>query len=269
MYNTTSQFIANARALKTALLISMIADKSIHIETGSAGSVPCVLDKPNQIILNRNFALQMVPADDTSASEPRFLKREMLGKRIGIVTNYDGLSAESTVPLEQCIMLDIRSDRVAALPQSIRERAAFSLSINMPPDAVVELINFVADGPEFDGDKIFALKAYAGTAARTSALLKQDIAAVLSATSESAEAYRLRLRAGVNVSGPGAPSRCAQDVFHVCCADAAIAGRTEFGKQDIIRLVPPVVAHRVDWTGASTAGHARSLTLIADLALSS
>ncbi len=46
MYNTTSQFIANARALKTALLTCLLVNESLRIETGSAGAVPCVLDKP-------------------------------------------------------------------------------------------------------------------------------------------------------------------------------------------------------------------------------
>ena len=36
MYNTTSQFIANARALKTALLTCLLVNESLRIETGSA-----------------------------------------------------------------------------------------------------------------------------------------------------------------------------------------------------------------------------------------
>jgi hypothetical protein len=269
MYQTTTQLISISRALKDALLLSLITDQSIHIETGSAGCVPLVLDKPNQIILNRHYALQMVPASEVQKPEARFLTRQFLGKRILIVTNYDGLAAQPKVPFEQCIMLDIRSDSVPALPQSIRARAAFSLSVSLPPDAVVELINYVTESAEFEGDKIFALKAFAGTAARTGGSFRQSIAAIVNSTREGTEEYQQRVKAGINASfGDGAPVRCTQDLFAACCADAAIRGRTEFGKEDIIRLIAPVVAHRISGTDGKAAGYGHELKKIAAWAVS-
>ena len=269
MYNTTSQFITSARALKGLLLISMITDQSIHIETGSAGSVPCVLDKPNKIILNRNFALQMVHADDNSVSEPRYLDRELLGKKIGIVTNYDDLPAKPVSPFGQCVMLDIRSDSVPPLPYGFRERACISLTTSLPPDSVVELIDYLTESAEFEGDKIFALKAYAGTAARTGGSLRQSIAAIVNSTREGAEEYQRRVKAGINASfGDGVPVRCIQDLFAACCADAAIRGRTEFGKEDIIRLIAPVVAHRISRTDGKAVGYGQELKKIAEWAVS-
>lgn len=269
MYNTTSQFITNARALKAALLISMITDKSIHIETGSAGSVPCVLDKPNQIILNRNFALQMVPGNEPPAAEARYLNRELLGKRIGIVTNYDGLPAQLDSPLGQCVMLDIRSDSVPPLAFAVRERACISLSISLPPDAVVELLNFVTEGPEFSDEAIFKLKAYAGTAARLGNRFRQEIGALVDSTKEGTEPHGKRVTAGFTTSfGNGASDRCYHDLFHVSCADAAVRGETEFGKQDVVRLIESVVAHRIAWSAGPSVGFRQALTKIADWALS-
>lgn len=269
MYNTTSQFITSARALKGLLLISMITDKSIHIETGSAGSVPCVLDKPNKIVLNGNFALQMVHADDNSASEPRYLERELLGKKIGIVTNYDELPAQPLSPLGQCVMLDIRSDSVPPIPYGWRERACISLSTSLPPDSVVELLNFVAESPEFSDEAIFKLKAYAGTAARLGERFRREISDLVHSTKEGTEPHGKRVKAGFTTAfGNGASERCYQDLFHVVCAAAAVRGETEFGKVDIVRLVDSVIAHRIDWSGAPTKGHRQALSRIADWSLS-
>lgn len=269
MYNTTSQFITSARALKGLLLIAMITDKSIHIETGSAGSVPCVLDKPNKIILNRNFAHQMVPADDTSASQPRYLDRELLGKKIGIVTNYDDLPAQPEAPFGQSVLLDIRSDSVPPLPYGFRERACISLSTSLPPDAVVELINFLTEGPEFSDEAIFKLKAYAGTAARLGNRFRQEIGDFVHSLKEGTEPQGKRVKAGFATSfGDGPSDRCYHDLFHVSCAAAAVRGETEFGKEDVVRLVESVIAHRIDWNGAPTKGYRQALTQIAEWALS-
>lgn len=268
MYNTTSQFITSARALKGLLLIGMITDKSIHIETGSAGSVPCVLDQPNKIILNRNFALQMVHADDNSASEPRYLDRELLGKKIGIVTNYDDLPAQPVSPLRQSVLLDIRSDSVPPLPYGLRERACISLSTSLPPDSVVELLNFVDESPEFSDEAIFKLKAYAGTAARLGERFRRQVSDLVHSTKEGTEPHGERVKAGFTTSfGNGASDRCYQDLFHVSCAAAAVRGETEFAKGDIVRLVESVIAHRIDWNGAPEAGYRQALSRIADWAL--
>ncbi len=269
MYQTTTQLISISRALKDALLLSLITDQSIHIETGAAGCVPCVLDKPNQIVLNRNYALQMVPGIEPPATDARSLNRKFLGKTIGIITNYDGLQAEPSRPFSQCVMLDIRSDSVPALPLPVRARAGFSLTVSLPPDAVVELINFVTESPDFSDENIFKLKAYAGTAARTSASLRQSIAAAVNSTREGTGEYKQRVKAGVNASfGDGAPVSCTQDLFAACCADAAIRGLTEFGKEDIIRLISPVVANRIAGTDGKAVASGQELRKIAEWAVS-
>ena len=103
MYNTTSQFIANARALKTALLTCLLVNESLRIETGSAGAVPCVLDKPNRIILNGNYAMQMVPADAPEPAE-RFLARQVIGNRIQVITNYDSPEAQAKAVRRECVI---------------------------------------------------------------------------------------------------------------------------------------------------------------------
>lgn len=266
MYQSTSQFIAAARTLKTALLTSLLVNESLRIETGGAGSVPCVIDKPNRIILNGHYALQMVPADAPEPGE-RFLQRQIIGGRIPVITNYDSAEAQAKVVGRECVMLDIRSDSVPMLPYSTRERAGMSVSVSLPPDAVVELLNYVMEGPEFEDSRFFALRAAAGTGFRTGAHFKDDIYALVRSTQPGTEEQTARLKAGFDASfGLGVSSYAMRGLLAICCGDAAVRGCTEFAKEDVLRLVEASFAHRIQFEDAAPGVKRQALSALPKIA---
>jgi len=266
MYQTSSQFIAAARSLKQALLTCLLVNESLLIETGSAGSVPCVIDKPNRIILNGGYALQMVPADAPEPA-PRYLARAPIGQRIPIITNYDSLEAQANVVGRECVMLDIRSDSVPPLPYSTRERAGMSIALGMSPDAVVELLNFVMEGSEFEDARFFALRAAAGTGFRTGARFKDDIYALVRSTQPGSDEQKARVKAGLDASfGLGVSGYAMRGLFAICCGDAAVRGGTEFTKDDVLRLVEASFAHRIQFEDASVGEQRRSLSALPKIA---
>lgn len=270
MYNTTSQFIASARTLKRALLTCLLVNESLRIETGSAGSVPCVIDKPNRIILNGGYALQMVPAD-VNAPPERFLARPVIGNRIPVITNYDSPEAQAKAIGRECVMLDIRSDSVPQLPFSMRERAGISISIGISPDGVVELLNYVMEDHDFEDARFIALRAAAGTGFRTGARFKDDICALVRSTQAGTDEHQARVKAGLDASfGLGVSGHAMRGLLAICCGDAAVRGCTEFAKEDVLRLVQPSFAHRIQFEDAelSVKRHAiHDLPKIADWAV--
>ena len=184
------------------------------------------------------------------APEPgeRFLQRQIIGGRIPVITNYDSAEAQAKVVGRECVMLDIRSDSVPMLPYSTRERAGMSVSVSLPPDAVVELLNYVMEGPEFEDSRFFALRAAAGTGFRTGAHFKDDIYALVRSTQPGTDEQTARLKAGFDASfGLGVSSYAMRGLLAICCGDAAVRGCTEFAKQDVLRLVEASFAHRIQF----------------------
>lgn len=263
MYQTTSQFITDARLLKSALLMSLVVGKPIRIETGRPGEVPCIPCTPYDVIVNNSLALQAVDPRESRAEPNRRLKQEIAGDVVRVYCNYDdqALVANALSGVNSTIVLDLPGTNAPSASRDVLDRLFFSLNLRSAPSDVVELLDFLTEGPEFTTDSIFALKAYAGTAARTSRRFEGNIAKLVLSLRDGSVEHQARVKVGIDASfGEGVGPRCIQDLFSACCADAAVRIATEFGEHDVVRLASSVLGHRVN-------GNRQALTKIAEWAV--
>jgi hypothetical protein len=158
MYQTTKDFIAAARVLKEALLYCLIVDKPIRIETSAAGCVPCIPSVPYRTIINNHLSMQAIDPNKSQPAPDRRLKND--SQPLKIFCNYD---CETALMLQNqrehaWIFLDIRGDKAPAVSSQIFERFCYSVTLRMPPDAVKELLEFVAEDPAFEPGSIQDLR---------------------------------------------------------------------------------------------------------------
>ncbi len=161
--------------------------------------------------------------------------------------------------------------RASARILDARTRGAVSVTVGMSPDAVVELLNYVMEGPEFEDERFFALRAAAGTGFRTGSRFQIDIYKLVQATRPGTEEHQAGVKAGIDHSfGLGVSPKATRSLFSLCCGDAAVRGCTEFEKADVLRLVHSAFAHRMQFKDDSPSGdrHVKAgLPKLADWAL--
>lgn len=275
MYQTTTQFIAAAKTLKEALLLSLVVGKPLRIETGAAGSVPCIPCTPYRTIINNHLSLQAVDPREPHRAPDRSLKRQFCGDTVRIFCNYDCTTSLmlQVVNEHPWIFMDIRCDSAPSVAEHVFEKLCYSITLRMPPDAVKELLDFVSEDPVFDAENLTNLRVrYKSVLRNVSETLGAQTQKAVRATRSDREDRAEARAAGLKSDfGYGVGPRGTEDLLKIGAASCVINGGSEVSSEDLVNLVPAVLAHRVlwGWEGQQLyPGYVGDLTKIAKWAFS-
>lgn len=272
MYQTTKQFIAAAKVLKEALLLSVIVGKPLRIETGAAGAVPCVPSIPYRTIINNHLSLQAVDPSEPQRAPNRRLAAPFFFMPMQIFCNYDCPTSLMLQVLHEhpWIFMDIRGDKAPAVSEHVFEKMCYSVTLHMPPSAVKELLEFVAENPVFREAEIKALRVEQSRLLHA-VELGEAVQTAMRATRPDCEEINAARAAGLKSDfGNGLGPRVSEDLLEIGAAYAAINGRQVITADDLIELFPAVTAHRVCWGEAKPySGCAADLKKIAEWAIRS
>ncbi|MCC7529331.1 MAG: hypothetical protein IT342_12480 [Candidatus Melainabacteria bacterium] len=272
MYQTTTQFILAAKTLKEALLLSLAVGKPLRIETGRPGEVPCIPCQPYDLIINDHLSLQAVDPREQRGDPDRRLKRELAGKVVRVFTNFDSwrFALNWLSRPESHILLILPGDNASRPAEAMHDWLCYSVSLSMPPDAIVELLNYVAEDSQFSDQNITALKeSTEAVSKRASPAFLRCIVNATRATRPDTEESAACRNIGLTASfGCGAGVRADMDLLMICAAHAVLNGRSEVREEDLVRFFPAVVAHRIAWAAATPfCGYAGALTKVAEWAV--
>jgi len=274
MYQTTKHFIAAAKSLKEALLLSAIVGKPLRIETGRAGAVPCIPSVPYRTIINDHLSLQAVDPTKPQRAPNRKLEVNFLFLPMQIFCNYDCTTSLMLQSLNDhpWIFMDIRDDGAPEVPQHVFEKLCYSLNLRMPPDAVKELLEFVVQDPVFAARSVASLQAryrelYDSVVVKFGDQAQKAVRATRCDREEIHEARAAGLKSGF---GYGVGPRGTEDLLKICAASAVAQWRDEVTAEDLVKHFPAVTAHRVVWGEEKPrAGYVSDLTKIAEWAFRS